>query len=375
MTGWPRRLLGCTLNAAEFFSSDYRAARARFRAAALGLGCGLEAHSIERTGPNGEELAIDVAIAPGANPERALVISSGIHGVEGFFGSAVQLAVLREWADRERGPPPVRCVLLHALNPFGFAWRRRVNEANVDLNRNLLPQGEPFRGSPARYRDLDGLLNPKRSPSRWEPVRLKFLFALARHGMRALKEAVAAGQYDFPRGLFFGGERPARSSEILAANFDRWLAGARQAVHLDLHTGLGAWAGCRLLVEHPLSEVERRSLERWFGPDRLECADARRVGYPVRGGFGQWCAARSRERDYLFATAEFGTYRPARVLAGLRAENQFHHWGHAQDPASERAKQRLVELFCPRSAAWRGGVLAGGLRLVRQALAGLADVW
>jgi hypothetical protein len=28
-------------------------------------------------------------------------------------------------------------MLIHALNPFGFAWLRRVNEANVDLNRNF----------------------------------------------------------------------------------------------------------------------------------------------------------------------------------------------------------------------------------------------
>ena len=35
-------------------------------------------------------------------------------------------------------PEDVAIVLVHALNPFGFAWRRRWNENNVDLNRNFL---------------------------------------------------------------------------------------------------------------------------------------------------------------------------------------------------------------------------------------------
>ena len=41
-------------------------------------------------------------------------------------------------------PPPAPSVsrptviLVHALNPVGMAQMRRVNEANVDLNRNCL---------------------------------------------------------------------------------------------------------------------------------------------------------------------------------------------------------------------------------------------
>ena len=56
--------------------------------------------------------------------------------------------------------PPLRCVLLHALNPFGFAWRRRVNEDNVDLNRNFLLDDEGYVGCPDGYAHLDPLLLP-----------------------------------------------------------------------------------------------------------------------------------------------------------------------------------------------------------------------
>lgn len=360
------------MDAAALFANNYATARRQFREAAIRLGCELEAHAINQRGPDGEELAIDVAIVPGASPGRTLVISSGIHGVEGFFGSAVQLGILRAWADRTLPLPDVRCVLLHALNPFGFAWRRRVNEANVELNRNLLPEGESFSGSPIRYRELDHLLNPKRAPSRWEPVMLRFLLAIARHGMPALKQSVACGQYDYPRGLFYGGERPARTSEILSTHFERWLADSRQVMHLDLHTGLGAWASCKLLIDYPLVEPQRERLSRWFGPDSFECANPDGVAYRARGGLGQWCVARNRGRDYLFALAEFGTHKPTEVLAGLRAENQAHHWGRPDHASTERSKRRLVDLFCPPSAIWRSKVLARGVQLVHQAIDGLA---
>ena len=236
------------------FPLDYASSRREFHEACARLGCALEAHPMNQAGPNGDDLTIDVAILPGGSPDRTLLVSSGIHGVEGFFGAAVQLRALQDWASRPgRKHAGVRCVMVHALNPFGFAWRRRVNEDNVDLNRNLLLPGESFSGSPAGYAALDGLLNPRHVPSRWEPVRLEFMVAIARHGMPAIKQSVASGQYDFPHGLFYGGGQPSRTSEILSEHFDRWLADSQRVFHLDLHTGLGKWGSHKLLIDHPIS--------------------------------------------------------------------------------------------------------------------------
>jgi hypothetical protein len=313
-----------------FFSCDYATARSRFRDTVAALGWELLSYPIDARGPNGEELTIEVAVGAGADTDRALVLSSGIHGVEGFFGSAVQLTLLREWAGRRDALPAIRLVFLHRLNPFGFAWRRRFNEENGDLNRNLLPEGEPFRGSPPRYAELDKLLNPQHPPLPWELVTLKFLVAIARYGMPALKQAVASGQYDFPKGLFFGGDRPSRMSAVLSTHLDRWLGDNRRVMHLEFHTGLGAWAN------YPLTEGQRQRLSRWFGSDAFEENDPNKLAYPVRGSFGQWCVARARGRDYLYAAA------------------------------TERTKRQLVELFCPQSESWSAhNRKAGGPKLSR----------
>lgn len=264
-----------------------------------------------------------------------------------------------------------RFVWLHGLNPHGFAWGRRFDENNVDPNRNFLLPGESYRGSPPGYAELDPLLNPPRPPSRWEPFALRAFGAVIRYGMPALRQSIAAGQYDFPQGLFYGGSEPSRSHRVLAENIDRWLAGSRRVVHLDFHTGLGPWGSGKLLIDYPLRDEQRDWLTQWFGSDSFEACNSSGISYDARGGLGRWAVHRQAEIDYLFACAEFGTYQPLQVLAGLRAENQAHHFCPPQSPIVNRVQARLRELFCPASAAWRTKVWQSSAKLVEQAVTGL----
>jgi hypothetical protein len=356
----------------EAFSSDYVTARQRFRHAASRLGWQLEAYPIGVAGRGGEELTVDVGCSSEGDPQRVLVISSGVHGVEGFFGSAVQVALLEQWASAT--PPSIKCVFLHGLNPFGFSWLRRFDENNVDLNRNFLLPGERFEGAPEGYARLDAFLNPRRPPTRLEPFTLKALMLIARHGMPTLRQAVAAGQYCYPRGLFFGGAGPSRVQWLLGENLPRWLRGSQRVVHLDFHTGLGPSGACKLLIDFPLSERHRGWLKDWFGAESFEAYDSGRSAYDARGGFGQWCVSRRLAPDYLFACAEFGTYGPVQVIAGLRAENQAYHWGTSSAVSTVRAKEKLKELFCPTCHTWRSQVIERSLELVGQAQRGLTGL-
>ncbi|MCU0705519.1 MAG: M14 family metallopeptidase [Fimbriiglobus sp.] len=352
----------------DFFPPNYVTARTRFLDAVRRHGWAIESHPISAKGPTGEELFIDVAARSATgNHTHTLVVSSGVHGVEASFGSAVQLALLDRW----QATPPVQCVFIHAVNPWGFAHRRRFNEDNVDLNRNFLLPGEEYRGSPPGYAELIPLLNPKRSPGRFDPFHALAAWAVLRHGMPKLKQAVAAGQYDHPKGLFFGGRGPAESVHILGEHWDRWLGEAQDVVHLDYHTGLGDWGTHTLLIDLPLSTAQRDRLTNWFGERSFQGGDPSGTAYDARGGFGPWCHHRRNGREYLFACAEFGTYAPITVVGALRAENMAHHWGHPTDASTEGAKRRLAEKFCPASADWRARVLADGVGLAVGAAEGL----
>lgn len=357
------------MQAENLFSPDYATARQRFWDAAEELGWKLESFSREGSGPNDEPLLTDAASCPVEDRAKVLVITSGIHGVEGFFGSAVQLALLRQW--KQHGSPAVKCLFLHGLNPYGFAWRRRFDENNVDLNRNFLLPGEVFEGAPPTYARLDSFLNPQRPPSRWDPFLAKATWLITRYGITALRQAIASGQYDFPKGVFFGGHQPSTLQPLLEQNVPIWLAGSQKVVHLDFHTGLGPKGTHKLLIDYSLSDWQHACLTNWFGPESFEESQASGIAYEARGGYGRWCVEKNFAPKYLYACAEFGTYGPVKVLKGLRRENQAHHWGKPNDPATRSAKEHLHELFCPHDSKWRSRVIRDSCELVNQAVAGL----
>ena len=346
------------------FSDDYAAARARFRRAAEARGFRLDAFPIDRAGPSGEALTIDAAVLGPERPGRVLVVSSGLHGVEGFFGSAAQLAWLEGEGGGRRPAVDGAVVLLHALDPFGFAWGRRFDEGNVDLNRNFLVNGEPFRGTPPHYALLNGLLNPEGPPRGFDLFYLRAFLAVLRYGNRDLKQAVARGQYDFPLGLFFGGNGPSRVRRVLEENLPRWLAGAERVLHLDFHTGLGPWGTYRLLVEPEVGPDRLTWLREWFGAERVEANAAEGISYVTRGDIGSWCRATFPGTVFDSVCAEFGTYPPVRVLAALRAENRAFHWLDDDDPARLRAARRLKETFAPADPSWRAATVGQAVGLV-----------
>ena len=130
----------------------------------------------------------------------------------GFCGSAIQLALLKS-------PPKLAAdtaiLLVHAINPHGFAWIRRVTEDNVDLNRNFVDFSKPLPENPGYDELADALL-----PNTWTDASLgaarDALEAYrAKHGERAFVTGTGGGQYKHPRGLFFGGTRPTWSRETV----------------------------------------------------------------------------------------------------------------------------------------------------------------
>jgi hypothetical protein len=68
---------------------------------------------------------------------------SSTHGVEGYCGSGFR------WTGWQRLgaaglPSDTAVVMVHAINPYGFAWTRRVTEEGNDLNRNYVDHSRPY---------------------------------------------------------------------------------------------------------------------------------------------------------------------------------------------------------------------------------------
>jgi hypothetical protein len=348
----------------SYFSPDHVTARRRFRETVVSCGGRLNSLELSAKGPHGEDLAIDIGWFGSVRPRRVLVHSSGLHGVEAFAGSAIQLQWLAEGVRPH--PEDNAIILIHVLNPHGMAWLRRFNENNVDLNRNFLAPAESFAGAPEGYQALDEFLNPATPPS-LDLFYFRAVWLVARHGMPALRQAVAGGQHINPKGLFFGGEHleqgPAKLQEYMAEH----LAGVERIVAIDVHTGLGRFGNDRLLVDAaPGRTAVNRSMRAVFG-ERLELLDAHGVAYEARGAqYNMYYRLFPCAQTY-FATQEFGTYHAMRVLEALRAENRWHHYGAGT--VDHAAKIKLRNVFNPDDARWRQLILKRGGEVIQQALA------
>lgn len=221
------------------------------------------------------------------------------------------------------------------------------------------------------YEKLDPILNPTTPPSWRDMFTLRSLLLILRHGIPALKSAIAGGQYDFPKGLFFGGHGPSQTQRILAEHFLHWVGDAQRVIHFDYHTGLGPWATYKLIVDYPLTPAQRQRVWKWFGKKTLEESDAPddRVAYESRGSLGPWCVSRKPDWDYLGFCAEFGTRGLIEVVKRMRAENQAHFWMPADHPITLETKRRMLEFYCPSSPSWRRTVLQRSMDLIQRAIA------
>ena len=144
------------MSTTRHFSESYADARSRFLEAVARADAPLE--SFENPvgkGPTGEVLATDVALFGPDDAKHLLILVSGTHGVEGFAGSGAQVAMI-EGLRFAALPARTAVLVVHAINPYGFAWLRRVNEDNVDLNRNSID----FKALPASSDEFIGLAPP-----------------------------------------------------------------------------------------------------------------------------------------------------------------------------------------------------------------------
>lgn len=344
----------------SYFSTDYSSSRQRFNAAVAAAQGALHRLPLQSSGDDGEPLGIDIAWFGNCRPRCALIHVCGIHGVEGFAGSAVQLATIDALPAL---PPDGALILVHGLNPYGMANLRRANENNVDLNRNFFFGTNGWQGAPAGYATLDRFLNPPYPPTRVSSFHVRLLLAELSLGGASIRQAVAGGQYDFPKGIFYGG----KALEEGPRCYGEWLAGHLQGIEelfvIDLHTGLGKFGQQSLFIR---SDIDAQGLARALGlPVTTETREAEVMGYEHEGGHCSLYRQLLPGTRTICVTQEFGTYNGRRLLRALRAENQHHHYGGGRrDHASKR---KLKAMFCPEDERWRSLVVTQGGDLIQRA--------
>lgn len=324
--------------------------------------CGAQAESrhIEARGPENEILRIDVAAFISPDDDYRVIIVSGVHGVEGFLGAAVQMQFMKRLAEGQL-PAKTGVVLIHAANPWGYAHSRRADENNIDVNRNFSLNSAVAEcassASHLQYAELDPVINASQSPTmRGEIVHwLKAGRLIVRAGgIKPLFGPIAQGQYDFPQGLFYGGSCTGESCEHLQTLVKQYTFNANRVSVLDVHSGLGPCAVATLIghCNYTGPGKSLRWLETQLGQEIVSDNDDGNT-YNAKGTFARWFYSEMNRKKIVYLCIEIGTVNPIKVFSALRRENQAHHWSSPDSNVFIQTKQALREVFSPSSVRWR----------------------
>lgn len=363
---------------ARFFSERYDDARKRFLIAADAGGAAVQTRSHPFPGPSGEPLGIDLAWRGPEDARSVLVLISGTHGAEGFVGSAVQTGYF-ETGLAARLPRDTALLAIHALNPHGFAWLRRVNEDNIDLNRNFLSDFTSPPDNPG-YRAHRALFVPDTWNSEVAAQNLATCQALKQDlGEMTYRLAHSGGQYSDPEGIFFGGTAPSWSHETLAAVARSYLGKARAVSVVDFHTGLGPRGHGERISMHDPGSAGENLLRASYGDDFTSTKSGTAVSSELSGTVLEALERWLPDATVGAVALEFGTIDNALVQLAVRADNWLHVQARREDgvldtPIGFAIKRDLRAAFDPQDDAWRRTVWDRSIETLDSAVKGLSSL-
>lgn len=312
-----------------------------------------------------------VYVPPKSPSSPMVVLSSGIHGAEAITGSSLQRMFLQKWPQIANKSG---LLLLHVINPDGFAKGRRTNSQNVDLNRNFSTEALPDN---IAYRQLQNLLEPQEpvSTSFWS--KWSFFLKVGWHSLRHGKSSVLktlSGQNHSAKGLYYSGTEP--QSETLTVQ--KWIVQYTQdtavVLHIDLHTGFGEKGKLHYFGSDEFRKPEQlKDLKKVFPQIKVDTANDADF-YKTHGDFSDWTWKTLKEKKVIPMVFEFGTRDSQTLLGGLESlwisviENQGHHYGYKTADDERRTQDLFQSLFNPQDTTWQRDVLKQGEQALTEAL-------
>jgi len=349
------------------FSQSYSEAQYKFISAAENNGLQISSYKNPYLGPLGEELVCNTAWAGSEKAKRVILILSATHGVEGFCGSGCQVDWLGCWSP-ERLTNDTAVLFVHAINPHGFAWCRRVTEEGCDLNRNFLDFDKPLPDNPGHDELVDAFV-PNSLDSEtilWAEEKIKrFRY---KNGELNFQTARKAGQYKHPHSMFFGGFSPTWSRLTLEGIIsDYSLTQTDFVAIVDFHTGLGPFGYGEPISGHRPNTPGYEWVSKVYGES---------VGVPELGtsssipltGTSRDLWDRQLGERYAYIALEYGTYSQERSRVALREDHWLHNQGAVDwaRPETQRIKMQLKQHYYPNTPDWLEMVLQRSRQILRQ---------
>lgn len=363
------------LSQAYFYPVNYQSSRKQFKKTVENIkktiAPELSLLSLRVPSETDEKLFIDGAYFPqqSDNTERLLIITSGIHGVEAFCGASLQISYLEEVLSSDV-LKSMGVLIIHSVNPYGFQFHRRVDEDNVDLNRNISANQDNFNSFKQAYKDFDGFLNPQ------QPLKIGFwadtvlfvktLYKLMRYGRKTIAQVAVGGQYQNPKGIYYGGHERQVNGLLIEQVFSKFGSNYNKILHIDLHTGYGERGHLHLISSKKASEL--KGFKSLFENFKIDYG-ADENFYDTSGSFDHLTMSVFANKEIAIPiTFEFGTLNSQTIMGGFYSlrnsiyENQGHLYGYVNKSSEVEAKKDFMEMFNPSDPLWRDQVHKTGLK-------------
>ena len=220
-------------------------------------------------------LYIDTFYLPSRSEQKNLIVlTTGVHGSEGYIGSVMLDVFWQEiYPDLNRENTGV--LVLANVNPYGMKYHRRYNENNVDLNRNFILDWNSFDITVNKdYPKVDKFLGPQKKMGNalWHEVGFygSMVKEVVSNGVDAVSNALLGGQYEYPEGVYYGGDGDEQSTAFVKNVFQWTLeeSNYENVVHIDVHSGYGPRYNMVIFnsVYETMNEAETKAL---FGYDNV----------------------------------------------------------------------------------------------------------
>lgn len=349
----------------SLFPENYEASRERFRDNLTVIQkywpqAELSQHKIA----GDEDLTIDWISSNALDKnEKVFILTTAEHGIEGYVGSAMQQRFIDNYLSR-LDSRTTGLLLVHAINPWGMKYHRRVNAHNVDLNRNFIWDASFNPAFNPEYDMLRKSCEPTKPILNFALSNMAFyanlLFLLAKQGVADLRKTFLVGQYRNPQGLHYGSKDYEEETRTLINLYRQAFSAYDQILHLDMHTGYGPRYQMSI-VNSALETGTSNSFAGKFNYPIVVAANPEEF-YAIQGDMIDFEYALHQKEfpeKKLFATAfEFGTLgnKLSGVIGSPRTmifENRLHWNGSGNDKLHARIKNDFEELFNPTAADWR----------------------
>ncbi len=356
----------CTNNAySNYYSSCYDSARLQFLTQTQALSEqfeGTQKFRFQIPGKRDTALYTDVFYLPAQDKsERLLILSSGLHGIEGFAGSAVQKLYIEKLLQVEDFQH-TGVLLIHALNPYGYKYHRKVTENNVDLNRNCMVLPEQFNTPNEGFKKIRSMLTPEGQLNLGQLKHQFFpLIAISKilqEGMPVLRQAALQGQYDFQDGIYYGGKKHEPQIDSIKPVIKQIIDHYPLTLHIDLHTGYGERGTMHLFLDPIEDQQVLKGIETIFADQSIDWGSGDDF-YTINGAYVDLVSSLADSSIVLPMLFEFGTMNSSSTMGSLVsihtmiAENQGANKGYKNEKQSQKADQLIMELYNPGSTPWK----------------------